>query len=425
MSQVVPQSQAADIVFALLDSLDAPKVGLTYADFVLEYRKEDATSFVAKSLTDTAAVLTSGNAETYALADGQTLTVAVDGGPVQTATFNTADFIAIGAATAAEVALVITTDIVGVTAADVGGSVVITTTALGLSASIDVSGGAANAALGFPTTAVVGTQPLTEVGSGVFNNVLGPATITSDNAETYALVDGQTLTVSVDGGAVDTATFNTADFGDIANATAAEVIAVILADVAGITAAPNVINEIVLTSVSTGLTAEIHVTGGTANAALGFSTLAVSGTSTPVEVGSGTYTAPFTALELDTVGALIVKATGGTIQQSITIVNIFAAGTAPTAAFVDVCAITGTVFAPDGQPLANVGISARILAFPTIDGGIGMSTDVITTSTDAVGEFILSVIQGALVEVFIPKMNYRRQVTVPALSTANLFTGIP
>lgn len=105
---------------------------------------------------DAQAALTSGNAETYALSDGQTLTVKVDDGAEQTATFNTGDFAAIGAALAAEVAAVIATDIAGATAIDAGGSPRIQSDEDGPGSSIEVTGGTANAALGFATDKVEG-----------------------------------------------------------------------------------------------------------------------------------------------------------------------------------------------------------------------------------------------------------------------------
>ncbi|MCG8433500.1 MAG: hypothetical protein MJA83_05670 [Gammaproteobacteria bacterium] len=96
-----------------------------------------------------------------------------------------------------------------------------------------------------------------------------PVTVTSGNTETYALVDGQTLTVKVNNESVaQTATFNTADFVDIANATAAEVALVITTDISGATAA-DVAGAVAITSDATGT---IEVTGGTANAVLGFPT---------------------------------------------------------------------------------------------------------------------------------------------------------
>lgn len=96
--------------------------------------------------------VTSGNTETFALSDGQTLTVKVDGqSTAQTVTFNTGDFAVIGAATAAEVAAVISTDLSSpsATGGTSGGAVTITSDSGG---TIEVTGGTANAALGFPTT---------------------------------------------------------------------------------------------------------------------------------------------------------------------------------------------------------------------------------------------------------------------------------
>lgn len=105
---------------------------------------------------DANAALTSGNAETYALSDGQTLTIKIDGGAVQTATFNTGDFADIANALASEVAAVIDTDIVGGTAVDAGGSVRASSETDGPGSSIEITGGTANGALGFSTTKIEG-----------------------------------------------------------------------------------------------------------------------------------------------------------------------------------------------------------------------------------------------------------------------------
>jgi hypothetical protein len=98
------------------------------------------------------ATVTAANAEPYALVDGQTLTARVDGqSAAQTVTFNTADFAAIGAATAAEVAAVISTDLSSpsATGGTSGGAPTITSDSSG---SVRVTGGSANGALGFPTS---------------------------------------------------------------------------------------------------------------------------------------------------------------------------------------------------------------------------------------------------------------------------------
>lgn len=110
----------------------------------------------------------SGNAETYALSDGQTLDVAIDGGGGQTVTFNAVDFDDIAEATAAEVAAVLnaaTAGLTGASAEDDGGSVRITSDTWGAGSSVQVTGGTANAVLGFPTSLESGSDftPVTQL----------------------------------------------------------------------------------------------------------------------------------------------------------------------------------------------------------------------------------------------------------------------
>lgn len=96
-------------------------------------------------------VVTAGNPENYALANGETLTVKVDGQSAeQTVTFETGDFVSIGAATAEEVAAVISADLVSPPAT--GGGTTAPTITSDSSGTIEVTGGTANGALGFPTT---------------------------------------------------------------------------------------------------------------------------------------------------------------------------------------------------------------------------------------------------------------------------------
>jgi hypothetical protein len=105
-----------------------------------------------------------------------------------------------------------------------------------------------------------------------------PATIASINPEDWDLDDGQTLLIKVDGAGAQTATFNTGDFSDIDNATAAEVAAVINTDIAGVTASTATDDgqtRLVIASNTDGATSSLEVTGGTANAAFGFATTPV------------------------------------------------------------------------------------------------------------------------------------------------------
>lgn len=87
--------------------------------------------------------------EPFALADGQTLQVAIDGGAIQTVTFATVDFASIGAARATEVAAAISSALTGATAAQTGrGRVTIRSDSTGRHSSVVVAGGTATA-LGF------------------------------------------------------------------------------------------------------------------------------------------------------------------------------------------------------------------------------------------------------------------------------------
>lgn len=98
-----------------------------------------------------------------------------------------------------------------------------------------------------------------------------PVTVTSGNTELFALSNGQTLTVKVDGqSAEQTVTFLTGDFVDISNATAAEVASVISTQLSSPSATGGTAaGAVTITSDSGGT---IQVTGGTANAVLGFPT---------------------------------------------------------------------------------------------------------------------------------------------------------
>lgn len=90
-------------------------------------------------------------------------------------------------------------------------------------------------------------------------------------AEPFVLVDLQTLFVDVDGSGPQTITFNTAEFANIALATAAEVVAEINADLIGATATEDATTGEVIIE-SDGDVSRLEVTGGTAAAALAFPT---------------------------------------------------------------------------------------------------------------------------------------------------------
>lgn len=84
--------------------------------------------------------------ELYALVDGQTLLVDVDGGGQQTITFATAQFVAIGAARADEVVVAINSQISGATASVASpGAPQVFSDATGLRSRVEILGGTATA----------------------------------------------------------------------------------------------------------------------------------------------------------------------------------------------------------------------------------------------------------------------------------------
>lgn len=105
----------------------------------------DALGAATATFNATAAARTSGNAGPFALANNDTLTLAFDGGTVQTVTFTTSMFVAIGAATPAEVAAVINGQISGGLATVSGSNVVITSDRRGTGSGVNITGGSANA----------------------------------------------------------------------------------------------------------------------------------------------------------------------------------------------------------------------------------------------------------------------------------------
>jgi len=111
-----------------------------------------------------AALVAGGGAGPYALENGMTLDVEVDDdGHDLTVAFATADFVDIGAATAAEVAAVIARDLAGASAYVEGGVPKIRSDRKGTGSHIQVKGGTANAVLAFPTTKADGTGNVADV----------------------------------------------------------------------------------------------------------------------------------------------------------------------------------------------------------------------------------------------------------------------
>lgn len=168
----------------------------------------DGGGDVTATFNVAAASVTSTNAEPFALSDGDEMSFEVDNGPVQSVTFNTGEFAAIGAATAAEVAAVINAEIVGISAQDVGGNVVIASDTKGTLSDLDnfadVSG---------TPVATIGFTGLSDTGTG---DAADSTAVTVTELKTLIEGDIPGLTVNDVGGFVQIVSNTTGPASSIA-----------------------------------------------------------------------------------------------------------------------------------------------------------------------------------------------------------------
>jgi hypothetical protein len=150
------------------------------------------------------------------------------------------------------------------------------------------------------------------------------------------------------------------------------------------------------------------------------------------ENGNGVYEILFSAAEVDTAGTFIYVVNGNGALPSPTIRQYLgqalvetAANYTPGSISVSTNVLTGNLVGVNGDALVGESVSARVMSSPNIIGTYpnigGISTDIVTAQTDGSGFFALEVIQGAVIDVVIPAVNYRRTLTVPANSTDLLF----
>lgn len=146
------------------------------------------------------------------------------------------------------------------------------TSSLGLT---EFFGGTFSGSSGFQFT-VTGRAATTAVFTGTVASASG-------SAQPYALTDGMTLQVAGEGAGTETATFNTADFTDISNATAQEVVDVLATDCPSVVGVPffdNPSTSLRIYGTVLGTDGRLNIVGGTALSGLGLSTGITSGSGT-------------------------------------------------------------------------------------------------------------------------------------------------
>lgn len=173
-----------------------------------------------------------------------------------------------------------------------------------------------------------------------------PAQVTGGTAGPFALANGQTLDVTVNGGASPvTVTFVTADFGNIASATAAEVASSIRRQTTAFRAAALVNGRLLLASSIPGPASRLAI-AGTAAAALGFAGATLN---TDGGIAAGTQ-------------SVIVHSTGGVVAGSAVRLESrgLAVGTAAIGAAMP--ANGGITVTPDGGAAVPVDFQAADFA---------------------------------------------------------------
>ena len=140
------------------------------------------------------------------------------------------------------------------------------------------------------------------------------------------------------------------------------------------------------------------------------------------EIGNGVYTITFTAAELDTLGSFTIVVTGATIDQYTLFAEVVAADTVTSTASLETCVVSGHVANALGLPEVGASVSARVIGLPSIEQSVAAVTDdLVTVTTNANGEFFITLIRLADVEVFIPAANYRKRLVVPNEASVKLF----
>lgn len=221
-------------------------------------------------------------------------------------------------------------------------------------------------------------------------------------AENFLMTNGMTLTVSVDGGSVQSISFLTGEFVSIAAATAEEVAAVINAKMSGVAATvTSGGTKVTITSDRRGTGSGVNVTGGTANAVLAFTTGNIAGTGnvsnieavTVAEVKTVVEAAVATCTVTDAGGA--VRVTSDTTGGSSSVL-IVAASTADDELGLDNATHSGSA----GAAQATLQIDAKY------DGAYGnvVSVKIMAASNGAAAEFDLQVLNDGRIEKTFPNL---------------------
>jgi len=143
------------------------------------------------------------------------------------------------------------------------------------------------------------------------------------------------------------------------------------------------------------------------------------------EIGDGFYALKWSAADLSKQGAFLFVYSGGSFDgpQHAT----FDVDPAPLPFLVppNVCVVSGSISDLGGKPSQGNTITAHAPFFPVASGSSIISSDVVATVPDFLGNFQLALIQGKTVIVELDRTGARYQIDVPMAPTANFLDLIP
>lgn len=141
------------------------------------------------------------------------------------------------------------------------------------------------------------------------------------------------------------------------------------------------------------------------------------------EISNGFYT-----LELDPdifplgrVEFLLSTPTAAPQAISALIVSPAAVVPAPAYPIIDTTMLFGFVLDSLGAPIAGAKVAYKLMSSPTLVGGAAIGNALKVSVTNASGYFSFDPLVGAMIEIIIPSIGFRRTLTVPTVSS-NIFT---
>jgi hypothetical protein len=334
----------------------------------------DGAAAQTVTFAGTAGALATTTGAPWVLANGETITFSIDGGTNQVVTLDTADFVTIAAATAAELAAVFTDQLTGVTVSHDGTDVTITSDRLGTSSDVEVVSGTAGLLvdLGYIVGNNVGTGFAAFLDAATASEVA--AEINADTTDCVAADDdgfvritsntvGTVSRIQVAGGTANAVLgFDTnevagsGDFVDASVATALEVVTVINANVTGVVATVDTA-AVRLTSTIRGTSSQIDVAASTIATTLGLSLTAANGT------GDFANAALATAAEMSVkIAATLTDAVASSASSKVKITS-------------DTSGLTSTVEAVDGTLLTSLKFVDAVTAISNLATGTGVLED--------------------------------------------------